>query len=330
MSDRAILLVDDELSVLTSVSWALGKNGFEVSAASDGLQAVEALRSRSFDLVITDLKMPGMSGLEVLQQAKELYPEIGVFILTGYGDINSAIQSLQLGADDYLLKPCDIDELLRKTTRIFERQKLLVQLQIQNEQLILEIETRKNAEEQLKFARDELERLVALRTEELVKTVEYLNNAIAALTRREQELQEKNQELSDVNTTLNTLLKRRNHEHKIIRAELADQTAKTVLPLLEKAKKQSSGSTKDYMETARINLLDIFTNHSQESLITAKLAPRELEVVHYIKQRKTSKEIAELLQLSVRTIEYYRENIRKKLRIARQKKSLNKLLNSTL
>lgn len=326
MSNKAILLVDDEPSILTSVGWALEKHNFEVMTASDGIQALEALHTKSFDLVITDLKMPGVSGLEVLRQAKEMRPEIGVFILTGYGDINSAIQSLQLGADDYLLKPCDLDELLRKAERSFERQRLLVQLQLQNDQLKLEIETRKFAEAQLQLVRDGLEQLVASRTEELTRTIEHLNNAIATLVKREQELQEKNQELSDINTTLNTLLKRRNHEHKAIRVEIADKTAKTVLPLLEKAKKLSSGSTKDCVETARLNLLDIFTNHSQETLITAKLAPRELEIIHYIKQKKTSKEIAELLKLSVRTIEYYRENIRKKLRLVQQKKNLGKFL----
>ena len=307
MNNKAILLVDDEPAILTSVGWALEKHNFDVTTAADGVQAIEALRTKSFDLVITDLKMPEMSGLEVLRQAKAMRPEIGVFILTGYGDIDSAIQSLQLGADDYLLKPCDLDELLRKAERSFERQKLLVQLQLQNDQLKLEIESRKIAEVQLQHARDGLEQLVASRTEELTKTVEHLNNAITTLAKREQDLQEKNQELSDINTTLNTLLKRRNHEHKAIRAEIADKTAKTVLPLLEKAQQQSSGSTWECMETARINLLDIFTNNSQEALITTKLAPRELEVIHYIKQKKTSKEIAELLNLSVRTIEYYRK-----------------------
>lgn len=330
MPNKTILLVDDEPAILTSIGWALEKHCFEVTMASDGLKAIEAMQCKSFDLVITDLKMPGLSGLEVLQHSKELRPEAAVFILTGYGDITSAIQALQLGADDYLLKPCDFEDLLRKAERSFERQKLLVQLQWQNEQLKKEVTSRKDAEIQLKYARDALEQQVTERTATLAKTVEYLNNAIAALEKREQELQEKNQELSDVNTTLNTLIKRRDREYKAIRAEIADQTAKTVLPLLEKAKRQTSGSAQDCMETARINLLDIFTEHSQESLITAKLSPRELEVIHYIKQRKTSKEIAELLDLSVRTVEFYRENIRKKLRLVNEKKNLGKFLKSTL
>lgn len=330
MPNKSILLVDDEPAILTSVGWALEKHDFDVTMASDGLKAVEAMHCKSFDLVITDLKMPGISGLEVLQHAKQIHPQAAVFILTGYGDITSAIQALQLGADDYLLKPCDLDELLRKAERSFERQKLLVQLQWQNEQLKNEMASRKNTEIQLKHARDVLEQQVTERTETLARTVEYLNTVIAALEQREQELQEKNQELVDINTTLNTLIKRRDQEHKAIRAEIADQTAKTVLPLLEKAKRQSSGSVQECMETARINLLDIFSKHSQESLITAKLSPREIEIVHYIKQCKTSKEIAELLDLSVRTIEFYRENIRKKLRLVNEKKNLGKFLKSTL
>jgi len=330
MSKKTILLVDDEDSILVSVGWAMEKSNFEVTTASDGGKALELLRSNVFDLVITDLKMPGIGGLEVLQQVKEQYPRTSVFILTGFGDIQTAIQALQLGADDYLLKPCDIDELLQKAERSFERQKLLVQLQLQNEQLAREIESRKKAEDLLRKAHEGLEQLVALRTQELTQTVSDLNAAVAALTTREEELQEKNEELFEVNTTLNTLLTRKNREHRAIRAELADKTAKTVLPLLEKAKRQSSGSTRDCMETARVNLLDIFTDHSQESLLVAKMSPRELEVINYIKQKKTSKEIAELLNLSVRTIEFYRENIRKKLRIDKKKKSLNKLLTSTI
>jgi len=329
MSKKAILLVDDEPAILVSVGWALKKCNFEVATASSGREAVELLRSKVFDLVITDLKMPGMGGLEVLQQVKEMHPQTSVFMLTGYGDMSTAIQSLQSGADDYLLKPCDLDELLKKAERSFERQEMVVQLKMQNEQLVSEIASRKKAENLLRKAHEELEQLVAQRTEELTRTVKDLNEAVATLTKREEELQEMNQELSDLNTTLNTLLTRKNREHKTIRAEIADQTAKTVLPLLEKAKRQSSGPVKDCVETARVNLLDIFTAHSREALLTAKLSPRELEVIHYIKQKKTSKEIAELLNLSVRTIEYYRENIRKKLRIDKQGKSLNKLIGST-
>lgn len=86
MNKKTILLVDDEPSILESIGWALERNGFDVTTAADGVRAVKMLQAESFDLVITDLQMQGIDGLEVLRQTKELYPESGVFILTGYGD----------------------------------------------------------------------------------------------------------------------------------------------------------------------------------------------------------------------------------------------------
>jgi DNA-binding CsgD family transcriptional regulator len=100
---------------------------------------------------------------------------------------------------------------------------------------------------------------------------------------------------------------------------------------LKKAQNQATGAAKDYLETAQVNLLDIFSKLPHNIVLSnAKLAPRELQIIHYIKQDKTSKEIADLLDLSVRTIESYRENIRKKLRIKNQKKNLKKFITSLL
>ncbi len=145
------------------------------------------------------------------------------------------------------------------------------------------------------------------------------------------ELQEKNRELQDMNTTMSTLLKRRDKELNDIRKEIADQAVRTVLPLLKKAQTLTSGLSKDYMTTAQANLLEIFSKHSPDTLLAnAKLAPRELQIIHYIRQDKSSKEIAELLHLTVRTVDTYRENIRKKLRITNKNINLKKLLTSLL
>ena len=183
----------------------------------------------------------------------------------------------------------------------------------------------------LQEARANLERQVAERTAELSQTVDELKNALETLMERERELQEKNRELLDMNTTLNIMLKRRDQEHSEIRKEIAAKTVETVLPLLKKAQSRATGSTKGYMETAQANLLNVFSKHPHDSVLTnAKLAPRELQIVNYIRQNKTSKEIADLLGLSVRTIESYREKLRKKLGITNQKKNLKKLLTSLL
>jgi len=329
MPNKSILLVDDEEIILASIGWILEKNNFTVTTATSGREASNILRQKYFDLVITDLIMPMGDGIFVLKQAKSLYPDIGVIILTGHGGIPSAVEALKLGADDYLQKPCDTDDLLNKARHSFEKQDLVTKLRDRNVQLSNEIIARKATELQLQEARADLEKQVAARTAELTDTVLELQNVLETLLMREKELQETNRELLDTNTALNIMLKRRDLEHDHIRNEIAEKTVEMVIPLLKKAQTKASGPAKDYMRTAQANLLDVFSTHPHDAVLTnAKLAPRELQVVHYIRQGKTSKEIADLLNLSVRTIESYRENIRKKLRIKNQKKNLKKFITS--
>ncbi len=221
--------------------------------------------------------------------------------------------------------------MLNKARRSFEKQDLVAKLRDQNEQLKNEIATRKTIELKLQAARANLEQQVEARTAELTDTVDELNTVLKKLLIREKELQEKNHELYDINTALSTMLKRREREHNDIRKEIAAKTVEMVLPLLKKAQSKVTGSARDYMATAQANLLDVFSGHSHDlALINAKLAPRELQIVHYIRQNKTSKEIADILGLTVSTVESYRENIRKKLRLKNQKINLKKFLTSTL
>ena len=121
MRNKEILLVDDEEAILNSFRKDFVQENYNVTMASSGEEAITNLQGKSFDLVVTDLVMPGVDGIGVLQKAKELDPEICVIILTGYGDMTSAIDALRLGADDYLLKPCVTDELLLRTRRCLEK-----------------------------------------------------------------------------------------------------------------------------------------------------------------------------------------------------------------
>lgn len=125
MCNKAVLLVDDEELVLMSLGNYLERNNFYVRTAKSGEAALAEFRAGVFDLVITDLAMEGISGLEVLQEIKKFSAETGVFILTGQDDITKAIEALRLGADDFLLKPCDPDELILRIGRVFEKQKAL-------------------------------------------------------------------------------------------------------------------------------------------------------------------------------------------------------------
>ncbi len=225
----------------------------------------------------------------------------------------------------------DADHFLHYLFDITEKHDLVASLRDRNERLSCEIATRKTTELELQEARTNLEQQVKERTVELTDTVDELKNVLKILLMREKELQEKNRELVDTNTALSIMLKRRELEHEDIRKEYATKTGEMVLPLLKKAQNQATGATKDYLETAQANLLDVFSKLPHNIVPPdTKLAPRELQIVHYIRLDKTSKEIADLLDLSVRTIESYRENIRKKLRLKNQKKNLKKFITSYL
>src|SRR5665647_1077956 len=107
-----------------------------LAAVASGSEAINALENAEYDLVITDLMMPGVDGFKVLKFAKKLAPLTSVIILTGYGDTQSAIDALRLGADDFLRKPCEIEELvfrirscLVKRNLLLERKKVMQELQ---------------------------------------------------------------------------------------------------------------------------------------------------------------------------------------------------------
>ncbi|MGE4559919.1 MAG: response regulator [Desulfobulbus sp.] len=144
-----ILFVDDEEVIRKSFTRELQMEGFGVSPVASGEEAVELLEQKRFDLVITDLMMPGIDGFAVLKASKRLAPMTGVIILTGYGDMRSAIDALRLGADDFTLKPCEIEELIFRIRRCRDKQDLLKTLTLQNERLEKEIGRRQRIEQQL-------------------------------------------------------------------------------------------------------------------------------------------------------------------------------------
>jgi two-component system, NtrC family, response regulator AtoC len=106
-----ILVVDDEPSIRTVLKAHLSREGHDVSTASDGAEAVSALTGAPFDLVISDLKMPGMSGLELLAWCTREQPGLPVVLITAHGTVDTAVEALKLGAQDFITKPFDLDEL---------------------------------------------------------------------------------------------------------------------------------------------------------------------------------------------------------------------------
>ncbi|MEW6441974.1 MAG: response regulator [bacterium] len=109
-----VLLVDDEERFLTTTASILRKRGFSVAGAADGSAAVEAVQKDSFDVMVLDLKMPGMDGVQTLHEVRRIRPDQQVILLTAHGSYEAALSGLQDGIFDYLSKPCDIDLLACK------------------------------------------------------------------------------------------------------------------------------------------------------------------------------------------------------------------------
>jgi DNA-binding NtrC family response regulator len=130
MNKYKILLVDDEPIILKAIGRDLEMEGYHVTPVRNGEQALEALERANFDLVITDLIMDRIDGITVLKRAKEIDPETLVIILTGFGDMASAIDALRLDADDYLLKPCGAEEMHFRVGRCIEKLELTRKLKI--------------------------------------------------------------------------------------------------------------------------------------------------------------------------------------------------------
>jgi two-component system response regulator PilR (NtrC family) len=117
-----LLIVDDEQGMRDFLSIMLKKEGYSVALADSAEKASEFVERGDFDLIISDIAMPGQSGLEVLRQAKEANPDTPVIMITAYASTESAVEALKLGAYDYIIKPFDVDELKIVAKTVFSRE----------------------------------------------------------------------------------------------------------------------------------------------------------------------------------------------------------------
>ena len=120
-----IMLVDDEERFLLTTKKLLSKKGYEVFTASSGAEALDNLKKQNIHVVILDVKMPGMDDMETLKEIKKHFPLVEVIMLTGHATVESAVDGLQAGATDYLMKPANIEELVEKSEEAFEKRKKL-------------------------------------------------------------------------------------------------------------------------------------------------------------------------------------------------------------
>lgn len=122
--NTVVLLVDDEAPFVETMKKRLTKRNLVILSALNGPEALDVLdRDSRVDVVILDVKMPGMDGMETLRQIKEAYPSVEVIMLTGHATMETAIEGMKLGAFDYLMKPCSIEEVLSKVQEAKEKRR---------------------------------------------------------------------------------------------------------------------------------------------------------------------------------------------------------------
>jgi DNA-binding NtrC family response regulator len=116
-----LLLVDDEEAILDTLRKRLTRRGYGVLTANSGAVALDVLAENPVDVVILDVKMPGMDGMEVLALIKQRHPHVEVIMLTGHANVEAAMRGMELGAFDYLMKPADFEDLLYKIEDAYKK-----------------------------------------------------------------------------------------------------------------------------------------------------------------------------------------------------------------
>lgn len=289
----SILIVDDDENVLKFLSDLLITLGISPTLTGDGREAIEKLKSERFPLVFTDMNMPHIDGMQLIVHIKDHYPETDVIAMTGYSKDYDLVDVIQAGATDYMTKPFTLDELKAKIKRI--------------------------AKERSSFQ---------LLQQEIAKR----RHSVTDLSREKKTLlgqvQQQQEELMEANAALRIMLRQRDMEKNELRSSLTTRFLKEIAPYLEKLKQtQLQEAQKHYLDIVTMNLENIFIPASQGRTFTHKpFTVMETRVVNLMKQKKTSKEIAKILQVSTGTIQTHRENIRKKLQITNTKKNLFKTI----
>jgi DNA-binding NtrC family response regulator len=121
MDNFKVMIVDDEVDFLETIIKRLKARKIEVTGGESGYKALELLAGQDYDVIVLDVKMPGMDGIETLREIKKRKPLTEVIMLTGHASVESGIQGMQLGAFDYVMKPVALDELLEKMRQAYER-----------------------------------------------------------------------------------------------------------------------------------------------------------------------------------------------------------------
>jgi FixJ family two-component response regulator len=175
-----ILLVDDEVELIEELKWQLEARGYIVHTSVSGDNALDTIRKVGIDVMLVDIRMPGMNGIELMRHATKLQPDLQCIVVTGYADIDTAVAAMRIGAVNFLCKPKEV------TANVFD---VSIQEAMQKLKLIQKI---KKEQKRLKKANEELTKA----NEELAEAKEKLKNLVE---KRTEELKERTEELKEVN-----------------------------------------------------------------------------------------------------------------------------------
>lgn len=136
---QKILIIDDHKPTLEAMSDALESQGYNIVSKSSGKEAIELIKGNNYDLILTDLKMPDIDGMEILKAVRDMNLETQVILITGHGTIDNAVEAMRAGATDYITKPIKVIELREKVKKIFENQAIKQQNELlQNQNIVLQ------------------------------------------------------------------------------------------------------------------------------------------------------------------------------------------------
>ncbi|MFZ4441496.1 MAG: response regulator, partial [Syntrophales bacterium] len=296
-----ILLVDDEPHVLSALTRSLRNTGYEVLTAAGGIQALEIMGTTKIKVIVSDEQMIGMQGSELLAAVQKRFPHTLRILLTGKATLETAMQAVNNGGIyRFLTKPWD-DALLRFA------------LSAAIEKFNSEAE-RRRLQEELQRLHNDLEHRVAERTEELRDT----NETLTA----------KSRELEQTNTALHVLLRNREEELRQTEQKIVANLQKLVLPYIAELKELGlSPGQANHVEIIDTNLQQVIDPFLQNLAARfSAFTPREIQIANLIKDGKTSKEIATLVKVAPHSVEFHRNNIRKKLGLGGKKTNLHSFL----
>jgi len=282
MKRHRLLLIDDDPFILKSTADWLREKNFDVAAAVNGKKALEMIGSAEFDLVITELALDAINGITILRKIKQIDEGIKVIIFTGCGEVNSAIDALRLGADDYMLKPCDPDEIYLRVNNCV---------------------TKLDMERQIKNVYEDMEKQIEARTAELKaksQDLEELNATLRVLLKQREE----DKKMLEENILSNV--------KELVVPYLEKIKTQTSFKLQKEYADAARRNLDDIVSPFVSNL----------SLKYINLTPTEIQIANLIKQGASTKEIAELMNLALSTIATHRNNLRAKLGLRNQKKNL--------